>query len=87
MPITKSVTRSDVLIYLAFDMLSGVGKATIRRTVDGEAPRDETYSVDGAQFAALLSTPGAANVSLADQVTNAVYQYLVTSGLVEGDIS
>jgi hypothetical protein len=87
MPITKSVTRSSVLVNLSFDMVSGVGMAVMRHTVDGEAAREQTYAVEGAAFAALLTTPGTASLTLADQVTNAVYAYLISSGLVEGVIS
>lgn len=87
MPITKSIDRVSTLVRLSFDMVSGVGTAVMRHEITGEEPREQPYSVEGAMFAQLLATPGAADQTLSDQVTNAVYAYLVTSGLVEGDIS
>lgn len=84
MPITKSVDRVSTLVKLSFDMESGVGTAIMRHVITGEATRDQSYAVEGAAFATLLGTPGTANQSLADQVTNAVYEYLITSGMVEG---
>lgn len=87
MPITQSITRSSVLTDLSFDMIAGVGTAVVRHTIPGIEPQVVRYTVDGAKFAELLSTPGQAGVSLADQVTNAVYAYLTTAGLVDGTIS
>lgn len=82
MPITKQSTVSHVLIGLHIDMLSGEGRAVVRRYVDGEEAGDREFLVGGAQFAALLQKD-----SLGDKVTDAVYAYLASSGLVEGTIS
>lgn len=87
MPITKAVTRTSVLVELSFDMASGIATAVIKHTLDGQEPSVVRYTVDGAKFAQMLATPGVAGQSLADQVTNAVYQYLIGAGLVTGDIS
>lgn len=88
MPVTRTAVIAHVVIKLEFDMIASEAKATIRRLIDGEQDGEDTpFTAAGADFAALLSMPGVQGMTLADQITNGAYAYLISKGQIAGEIS
>lgn len=88
MPVTRQATISHVLVALHFNMIAQEAKATIRTLIDGvKYGEDVDYTAAGAEFASLLASPAVAGETLADQVTNGAYAYLIGKGQIAGEIS
>jgi hypothetical protein len=87
MPVVKQSTVSHVLIRLEIDMITVEAKVTLRKFIDGNAMGDMEFTVVGAEMMALLGSMPVAGRTRADDATLAVYEYAVSKGYVEGQIS
>jgi hypothetical protein len=87
MPITKTSTVADVLTTISVDMLAGTMACTFQETIDGVPSKQNSITITGADFAALLATQAAVGQSLADEITIAIYNYASSKGLIPGVVS
>ena len=87
MPITKQTTVSHVLMKLSVDMATMSTLCYFHRFVDGEVDGGFEMPISGPDMAELLSTPAKDGQPIGGEVTNAIYQYAVSKGLIVGEIS
>lgn len=86
MPITRNVTLSSVLVTFTLDVPSMTAHCLFQNYMDGNAAGTAEFSVSGAELAEIMATPAMTGKSRADDITEAIYAYAVSKGLITGSI-
>lgn len=87
MPVTSTVTVSYTVIGLNVDLIQGLGKAVLRRFVDGNAAGDMEFDCVGLELQAILGASPVANKTRADDIADAIYQFAIDKGYISGTVS
>lgn len=87
MPITSTTTESYVIGGLRVDLDSMNMDAVLTRFLNGVVIGTVMVRFDTAAFVAFISSNPTANMTRQDDLTNAIYQHAIDTGVVTGEIS
>ena len=86
MPISKNATINHTLMNVVVDIPGAYMLCTFRKDIDGIGQGDVVMRVDGADMLGIIGVPASGVKSRADDITDAVYEYAVSSGAIAGSI-
>jgi hypothetical protein len=87
MPVTKTSVVSHTLISMNVSMTSGTIKCAFVRTLDGVASGEIPLVIEGVDMAVILGTPASPAKTVGNDITDLVYAYAISKGVIDGVIS
>ena len=87
MPVTKQSTVAYTLVAITVSMTGGYVSCSFARTIDGVPVGAVDLLIEGADMVGLLGTQATAGQPLGNEITDAVYAYAISKGVIDGVIS
>ena len=87
MPVVKTATVAFTLVEVEVSMLSGHISCTFARTVDGVPSGDVDLWIDGPDMMGILATQATAGQPLGSEITDALYRYALSQGVIFGEVA
>ena len=87
MPITRNTVVAYTLMIVLVDMKEISMTCTFVKTVEGEAIDKVIVRITGNEMIALLGAQGSSGKPRGNDITDAVYEYALSSGAIAGVIS
>jgi hypothetical protein len=87
MPVTKQSTVAYTLTSITVNMVEGYLKCLFTRFLDGVETGGLDMRVEGAEMLVLLGAPTTAGKTVGNDITDVVYAYAISIGLIDGAIS
>jgi len=87
MPVTKSAVLTHTLTGLSIDMTVPQLVVKFVRAIDGVPQNDVLATIEGTEFLGIIAVPGVVDKPRGADITDAIYDYAITKGIISGTIA
>ena len=87
MPVNATLAVRYVFWKMAVDMERVSCLMTLRRLINDQPDGEVEFEVSGASLLPIFAAEPNAGMSRADDMAQAVYEYAVASGIIDGEVS